>query len=151
VPAGRWDIDAIEERGAVRAPVIALVGVEPHLAVAERSNRLALGIEIVADQHHVVPVRRLVEPGGASARLHPPGDRSEMGGKPALVVLGQVLVPEQQHRVLMPGILDRVRGFVVERTAELDAADFRADGGVQFVDGDGADFFCDVGHGASLP
>ena len=39
------DLDAIEERGAVRAPVVALVGVEPHLAVAERAERLAVGGE----------------------------------------------------------------------------------------------------------
>ena len=30
----------------MRAPVVALVGVEPHLAVAERAERLAVGIDL---------------------------------------------------------------------------------------------------------
>ncbi|MEA3073433.1 MAG: hypothetical protein QOD29_4879 [Alphaproteobacteria bacterium] len=113
------------------APVVALVGVEPHLAVAERAERLAVGIELVADQHHVVPSRRVADPGCSRLRRHPLGDRAEIGCKPPLVVLAEALAAEQQHGVLVPGVLDLAQRFRIQRAAKIDAADFRPDHGMQ--------------------
>ena len=118
----------------MRPAMVALVGVEPHLAVSERAERLAVGIDVVADHHHVVPVRRVGRALGARLRRHPLGDRAEMGGEPALVVFAKVLIAEQQHRMLVPGVLDLPQRLLVQRTAEIDAADFRPNNRMQLRD-----------------
>ena len=49
------NFEAVQERRAMRLPMVALVGVKPHFAVSERTERLAVGVDVVADHHHVVP------------------------------------------------------------------------------------------------
>ena len=98
----------------MRAAVVALVGVEPHLAVPERADRLAVLVDMIGDHHHVVPVDRL-DLDRALRRRHALGDRAEMGGEPALIVLGQLLVAEHQHGVLVPGVLDLAQRLGIER------------------------------------
>src|SRR5262249_35794746 len=69
--------------------------------------------------------------GGARLRRHALRNRPEIGCEPALVVLGQLLVAEQQDGVLVPGVLDLPQRVGVERTAQVDAADFRTDDRMQ--------------------
>ena len=130
----------------MRLAVIALVGVEPHLAVPERAERLAVGIDIVGHQQHVVPLDQRVGADRARARRHALGDGTEIGGEAALIVLGQFLIAEHQHRVVVPGVLDLTDRFGIERAAEIDAADFGADDGMQLDDGNGAEPVRDEGH-----
>ena len=118
----------------MRPPMVALVGVEPHFAVAERAERLAVGVDMIADRHHVVPHQRILRARCAELRRHPLGDRTEMGGEAALIVFAKILIAEQQHRMLVPSVLDRAHRLLVLRTAEIDAADFRPDVRMQFCD-----------------
>ena len=55
------DFDAIEERRPVRTPVVALVSVKPHLAMAKRTQRLAAGVDRHRRARHIggIPVRQL--------------------------------------------------------------------------------------------
>ena len=58
-----------------------------------------------------------------------------MGGKPALIVFTEILIAEQQHRMAVPSVLDLPQCLFVQRSAKIDAADFRADLRMQFSDG----------------
>src|SRR5262249_23880580 len=58
-------------------------------------------------------------------------DGAEIGRKPPLVVLAEALAAEQQHGVLVPGVLDLAQRFRIQRAAKIDAADFRPDHGMQ--------------------
>jgi len=142
------DLDAVEECRAVGTLAIALVGVEPHLAVPQRAERLPFGTDAIADHHHLVPFRRVVAL-GACRRLDARGDRSEVGGEAALVGLGQVLAAEHQHRMGVPGILDPGKGVRIERMAQIDAFDLGADHRVKLPDLDGLDRFGCSCHRAS--
>src|SRR4029077_19742636 len=66
--------------------------------------------------------------------------------EPALIVFAQLLIAEQQHRMVVPGVLDRPQGLRVQRTAEIDAADFRPDVRMQFCDRNRAGPFGDWRH-----
>ena len=57
-----------------------------------------------------------------------------MGGEPALIVFAEILVAKQEHRMLVPGVLDLPQRLPVQRPAEIDAADFRTDVRVQLGD-----------------
>src|SRR4029077_18885049 len=46
------------------------------------------------------------------------------------VVLAEALAAEQQHAVLVPGVLDLAQRFRIQRAAKIDAADFRPDHGM---------------------
>src|SRR5256885_156824 len=131
MPSLRRNFDAVEKRRAVRTAMVALIGVKPHLAVTERAYRLAVCIPIVGHPHPVVPVRRTVESFCTCPRLYSLGDGAEMGGKPALVVLRQALIAEQQNGVLVPGIYDCAGRFIVQGAAEIDSMNFCPNGRMQ--------------------
>ena len=69
-----------------------------------------------------------------------------MGGEPALIVFAKVLIAEQQHRMLVPGVLDRPHRLLVQRTAEIDATDFRPDVRMQLGDRNRTGPFGDLRH-----
>ena len=69
-----------------------------------------------------------------------------MGGEPALIVFAKVLIAEQQHRMLVPGVHDLPHRLLVQRTAEIDAADFRPDVRMQLDDRNRARPFGDWRH-----
>src|SRR5580704_15359706 len=100
----------------MRTPMVALVGVEPHFAVAKRAECLAVGVHVIGDHHHVVPRRRILRAFGAWFWWHPLCDRAEMGGELALVIFGKILIAEQQHSMLVPGVLDLLQRLLVQRT-----------------------------------
>src|SRR5260370_1306212 len=112
------------------ALAVALVGVEPHLAVPQRAQRLAFRIHAVGDHHQIIPFRRVVAL-GARRRLDPRGNGSEIGGEAALIVLGKILIAEHEHRMRVPGVLDLPDRLRLDRATEIDAADFRANQGVK--------------------
>src|SRR5260370_7132056 len=68
---------------------------------------------------------------GARRRLDPRGNRSEIGGEAALIVLGKILIAEHEHRMRMPGVLDLPDRLRLDRATEIDAPDFRANQGVK--------------------
>src|SRR5436309_2571863 len=53
-----------------------------------------------------------------------------------MLVLGQMLVAEEDHEVLGQGAVDLVERAVAERPRQIDPADLTADDRRQFVDGD---------------
>jgi hypothetical protein len=59
---------------------------------------------------------------------------AEMGSESALVVFAKVLIAEQKHRMLMPGVLDLPQRLLAQRKAEIDAADFRPNNRMQLRD-----------------
>src|ERR1700730_15769430 len=120
--------------------MVALVGVKPHLAMAERAQRFAVRAHVVGDEHHLVPLRP-VPLDRRRGRLYPLGNGAEIGSNPALIALGQILVAEQQHGVLVPSVLDLANRFVVERVPEVDAANFRPNDWMQLGDRNCADLF----------
>jgi len=74
----------------MRPPMIALVGVEPHFAVSERTKRLAVGVDVIADDHHVVPLQRIGRALRTRLRRYPLRDRAEMGSESALLLFAKV-------------------------------------------------------------
>src|SRR5262249_37159812 len=103
----------------------------PLSAVGGWAGGLAVATELVAGHHGVFPGGRVAAPGCSRLRRHPRGDRAEIGRKPPLVVLAEALAAEQQHGVLVPGVLDLAQRFRIQRAAKIDAADFRPDYGMQ--------------------
>jgi hypothetical protein len=73
-----------------------------------------------------------------------------MGCEPALVVFREVLAAEQQDGMFVPGILDLLDRFAIERAAEIDTANFSPDDRVQLGDRNSPGSFGDNGH-VSLP
>jgi len=118
----------------MRPSMVALVGVEPHFAVSERTKRLAVGVDVIADDHHVVPLQRIGRALRTRLRRHPLRDRAEMGSESALVFFAKVLIAEQKHRMLMPGVLDLPQRLLVQRKAEIDAGDFHPNNRMQLRD-----------------
>jgi hypothetical protein len=104
--------------------------------VAQRAQRLAAGVDLVADHHHVVPFGRPGSAGRTRLRRHALGHRAEIGGEATLVVFTEILIAEQEHGVLVPGIHDLAQRILVERAAEIDPANFRPDLRVQLGDRD---------------
>ena len=54
-----------------------------------------------------------------------------------MLLVGDRLVGEHHDQVLHPGVQDLLPRYRVERTAHVDAADFRAQGRMAGNDGDG--------------
>src|SRR6202035_1550193 len=64
--------------------------------------------------------------GGEAARMAD-RQRSEALGKTHLIVLGQVLIPQQNDEVVVPAVEDVGEGRVAQRPGQIDAEDFGAE------------------------
>src|SRR6185503_2042736 len=53
------------------------------------------------------------------------------------LLVGQRLIPEEQHLIIEPGAVNRCEGTIVDR-AQVDALHFRAERGVHRPDAEGA-------------
>jgi len=130
VAAGRRQFERIEEGVLVRPRRVAGIDVEPELAIAERADRLAVDLD-VGHQQDLVTVLVAVLYGalGAAAQLFrrflAKPEIAEIGGKPKLVVLRDILAAEHQHQVLAPGVLDGLDRSFGQRLGEIDAFYFR--------------------------
>ena len=62
---------------------------------------------------------------------------AEMAGEGDMLLVGDVLVGKHHDQMLRPGVADRLHCFGIQRLAHVDAADFRAQGGMSCLDGDG--------------
>jgi hypothetical protein len=102
---------------------MALIGVELHLAVRQRADRLAV-LAHVGDQHH----RRMRAHELFGMDL---GRRAEAFSKPNLIVFGQLLAAQQDDQMLMPGIEHVPGKRIVDGIAQIDADNFRAKCGRQ--------------------
>ena len=95
VAAGLRHFDAVEHGAGDRVLGVAKVGMEEHLAVGQRADRLAV-LADVRDQHdRGMSLRR-------AARRMRQGQRPEYLGITRLVVLAQLLPAHQQHRMVVP-------------------------------------------------
>jgi hypothetical protein len=94
---------------------VALIGVEMHLTVGQGADRLAVFADI-RDQHH----RRVIahELLGVDHRRRP-----KLFREANLVLLSQLLTAQQNHEVLVPGVLDLREGVIVDVPAQVDADD----------------------------
>ncbi len=101
---------------------MALIGVEMHLAVGQRADRLAV-LADVRNEHH----GRMLDAERATG-----GDlrgRTERLGEAHLRVLVERLVAQQDHQMLMPGVEEFLLERLVDRIAQVDAQDLGAERG----------------------
>ena len=97
-----------------------LIGMKLHLAVGQRANRLAV-LANVRDQHDR----------GVGANVFPGVDhrrRTKALGEADLILLGELLVPQQDHEVLVPGGENLLEGLIVEARAQIHSRDFGPQG-----------------------
>ncbi len=119
VAARARHFERIEHRGHGRPLLVALVGVEVHLAVRQGADRLAV-LADVRDQHD----------GGVAAHEllgvdH--GGRPEHFREADLILLAQLLIAQQDHEMLVPGVPDLGADVFIDVLAQIDADDFGAE------------------------
>ena len=104
---------------------IAFVGVEPHLAIAQRAHRLALIIKFIGNELHRI-VR--ISPKGAlfNRRLYARRNLAVNPGIGELLILGEVLIPDQQDTVLCPGLTEDRASRRINRLRNIETTDFDA-------------------------
>ena len=107
VAARARHLERIEHRGHGRPLLVALVGVEVHLAVRQGADRLAV-LADVRDQHD----------GGVTAHEllgvdH--GRRPEHFREADLILLAQLLIAQQDHEMLVPGVPDLRADVFIDR------------------------------------
>ena len=121
----------VEQRATMRLWIIAGVVVKPHFAVAEGADRFAV-LDDVGDEHEG---RIEIAPGAvAMQRLPAHRDLAEDFGGAQLIFLAEVLVSENEHDMLAERTVDGPCDFIADRPGQIDAADFRAGMGMDFLD-----------------
>jgi hypothetical protein len=100
---------------------MALVGMKVHLAIGQRPDQLAV-LTDVGDQHH----RRIA---GGETPCVTDGRRPKPLPEANLVILAQMLIPQQDDERLVPNVLDLREELIVERLAQVNPEDLRADCG----------------------
>ena len=114
------DLDGIEHGRLGRNRLVALIGVELHLAVRQRADRLPV-LADVRNQHHGGMLDAEAAAGGHRRR------RTEHLGKAHLRVLVQRLVAQQDHQILVPGVEKFLLERLVDRIAQVDSHDLGAE------------------------
>ena len=95
-----------------------LVGMEMHLAIGQGADRLAVLTDI-GDQHH----RRVAAHELLGVNLR---GRAEFCRETDLILLGQLLIAQQNEEVLVPGIPNVREDIVVDLLPQVDADDLGA-------------------------
>ena len=90
---------------------------EPHVAVFQRRHQAGIGD--IADQHRVLHVLLGVIAGADFFKL------AVMAAEPDLIFVRHFLIAENQHDMLVPGVLHRFRRRRVQRLRQVDADNFR--------------------------
>src|SRR6202035_2251562 len=119
VAAATGDLDGIKHRAGTGLLDVALIGVEPHLAVGKLADRLAVLADI-GNQHD--RARRLVRGRKNRARQRP-----KIAGEAYLRLLGNILIAKQQDVVLEPRLLHSIESRSVQQLRQVDTLDFDAD------------------------
>src|SRR5712691_4281338 len=125
IAAGVGNFDRVKQGRLVGHLGVDHVVVEHHLAVRQRSDRLA----VLAD------VRNEHDPGQEprialweeSCRSTRHAHLAEIAGDADEVFLLELLIRENDHEVIEPGLIDRLDGVVVGLVAQVQPADFRPD------------------------
>jgi hypothetical protein len=102
--------------------------VKPHFAVAERTDRLSVLDDVGHHHERRVPLAAGAVPVG---RAPANADLAEITGCAQLVVLGKLLAANDEHDVLIKGIVECLHRRLIERLAKIDAFDLGAKRGRQ--------------------
>ncbi len=126
VPACAGNLQRVQHRCRSRPLLMALIGVKVHLAVRQGADELAI-LPNVGYQHHC---------GVRSARMFcvTGGGRSEQLSEANLVVLGQVLIAQEDDKRAMPYVQDLDEQLVAHRLTYIDPDDLGTDCGRQRPD-----------------
>ncbi len=125
IAAGVGNFDRVKHGRLVRHLGVDHVVVEHHLAVGQRSDRLAV-LADVRNEHDPRQEPRIAL-GEELRRPTRHAHLAEIAGDADQVFLLELLVRENDHEVIEPGPIDRLDGFVVGHVMQVQPANFRPD------------------------